>query len=145
MDIEATLAIAAPPEVAYAALIDLGDWPTWNTLVQRVAVDRDGADDYAAWRVEFGAQIGVVRLTRHWRMVRVEAEPERFVRYERFELAGDGDHSDAVIEASLLDDGRWRLHLNYGGFLPIPGLVPYTRNEIARSLRRFNARLTATR
>lgn len=139
------LAVTAPPEVAYAALLDMTDWAQWNTLVQRVEVDREGRDNYAAWYVDLGAQIGLVRLTRHFRMVRVEEDPSRFVRFERFEVSDTGgDHSDAVIEAELLDDRQWMLRLHYGGFLPIPGLIPFMRNEIGRSLRRFNQLLAAS-
>lgn len=130
----------AAPEAAYAVVADLGTYPQWLGIVHRAtAVRTHGPDRGPAWRVDIGSRVGLVRMTKTVRMVRVVDDPGRHARFERGEV--DGRHHSAweldVTVDPTATGSTVAVHLHYGGAGWANLLEPVLRAEAARAARRL--------
>lgn len=142
MDVTARARLRSPADLAFAAVADLGTYPSWMGLV-RTSVAAPGHPDDAgpAWNVEVGARLGPVWKTKRVRMVRTEQRPLRGVRFERAEHDGRA-HSPWVLVAEVEAAGSGsevEFHLHYGG----PRLPPLVDRGLRAELGRSGPRLDA--
>ena len=119
MDLIADLDAPCAPEVLFARVDDLGDYPDWLEIVERAEpVDAHPDDDGdAAWLVDLRGRIGPLARSKRLRMVRTELQPPSLVRFERREHDGR-EHSAWILEGTVdATDGGSRLvmRLHYGG------------------------------
>lgn len=115
--------ITAEPSRIYPFVDDLGVYPRWLPLVHEATAE-PGADP-AAWDVELRARVGPFARSKQLRMVRVEAEPDRRVVFERAETDGR-DHARWALRVELHDrDAATEvvMHLAYDGGLWVPGVL----------------------
>ncbi len=108
-----------PPEVLFASIDDLGDYPDWLEIVARAeAVAGEPSDPGdAVWSVELRGRLGPLARSKRLRMVRTACEAPHAVRFERHELDGR-QHSPWVLAGTVeaTDQGsRLVMHLHYGG------------------------------
>lgn len=119
----------------------LDQYPPWMRLVHKVQpLDPDA--DRPAWWVELRARVGPFARSKQLRMVRVAAEPDRSVRFERVQ-PDERDHANWILAARLdAGDGGTLLtmDLSYTGNLWTGGLLSRVLDEEIRrgkdSLRR---------
>jgi hypothetical protein len=119
VDLTASLDAPCPPEVLFAHVHDLGAYPGWLEIVERVepAASHPDDDGDAAWRVDLRGRLGPLARSKRLRMVRTELVEPHHVRFERREHDGR-QHSAWILEAVVegVDGGsRLVMHLHYGG------------------------------
>lgn len=146
MDVTATLATDADPTVLARVVSNLGTYPSWLDIVERVATAEELPGDAGpAWTVDLRAQVGPFRRSKRLRMVRTLWSDGR-VRFERREPPGRG-HSPWVLDARVdrVDGGaELTMHLHYGGSLWVPLLDRLLSDEIERSRPRLVEHLRTT-
>ncbi len=136
MDVVAELVAPCSTAELFTWVEDLERYPEWLEIVTRVAP----ADD-DAWAVDLRGRLGPLARSKRLRMVRVDHDAPRRVRFERAELDGR-DHSPWVLEADVTahrDGSELRMRLHYGGGLFGPVLERVLRDEIGRSRLRLLA------
>ncbi len=121
MDLTARLDAPCAPEVLFAHVDDLADYPEWLEIVERAeAVDVHPADDGdAAWMVDLRGRLGPLARSKRLRMVRTALDTPELVRFERREHDGR-DHSPWVLEARVertAEGSALTMGLHYGGAL----------------------------
>jgi hypothetical protein len=120
VDLTADLDAPCPPERLFANVDDLGAYPGWLEIVERVeaAPAHDGDDGDAAWLVDLRGRLGPLARSKRLRMVRTACESPTLVRFERREHDGR-QHADWVLEARVEPTGptasRLEMRLHYGG------------------------------
>ncbi len=119
----------------------LDHYPPWMRLVHKVQ-PLEPDEGRPAWWVELRARVGPFARSKQLRMVRVAAEPERSVRFERVQ-PDERDHANWILAARLeeVDDGTLlTMDLSYTGDLWTGGLLTRVLDEEIRrgkdSLRR---------
>jgi hypothetical protein len=135
--VDVRVEVEAPhaPAHVFALVDDLARYPGWLDIVRR-AVPEPGSD---AWAVDLRARIGPLARSKRLRMVRVEHEADRYVRFERAELDGR-EHSPWVLEATVDPSPHGStllMALHYGGGLLAPVLQRILTDEIERSRQRL--------
>lgn len=136
MDLTSELDAACPPGDLYAWVSDLGSYPRWLGLVEKVEPDASGAEP--AWIVDLAAQVGPFSRSKRLRMVRAESDDLRVV-FERRERDGR-DHGvwRMTAEVAPTDGGaHLTIDLHYGGRLWGPVLEPILSAEVDRSRERL--------
>lgn len=118
----------------HVALLDR--YPAWMRLVHKV--DRLEPDEgRPAWWVELRARVGPLARSKQLRMVRVAAEPERYVRYERVQ-PDERDHANwilAVTISPVAAGTHLQMDLAYTGDLWTGGVLGRVlEDEIARGV-----------
>lgn len=120
MRIERSVRLAAPPEVAFSMVDDLGRYPEWMDLVHEVVEASPTPGEERVWEVELRAQVGPLARSKRLRMVRTVHEPSRRVVFERREVDGRR-HSPWILESTLdavrADSVELTMLLTYGGNL----------------------------
>lgn len=120
MDVTAELDAPCTPEILFASIDDLGDYPRWLSIVPRAdpaPAHESGADEGPAWFVELRGSLGPFARSKRLRMVRVVNDDPHTVRFERREHDGR-EHSPWVLEGIIepSDTGsRLTMRLHYGG------------------------------
>jgi hypothetical protein len=114
---------ASPADVfEHVALLD--QYPPWMRLVHKVeALEPD--DGRPAWWVELRARIGPFARSKQLRMVRVQVEQDRAVRFERIQ-PDEHDHANWILSVRLepAGDGTWlTMDLAYTGDLWTGGVL----------------------
>lgn len=124
IDVRASVDTKVAPEVLYAVVRDLKNYPHWLDLVHCVEVDSTHGDEHA-WIVELQARIGPFARSKRLRMVRSVDTHSSLVVFERRENDGK-QHASWTLksEVSALSSGS-ALHmtLQYGGSLYDGGVV----------------------
>lgn len=117
----------ANPDALYEIVADLGTYPEWLELVNRVEPAppstgvTDATEEQPAWLVTLRARIGPLARSKRLRMVRTVADG-RLVRFERRELDGRR-HSSWTLSAEVAPEPTepWQsevhLDLRYEGSL----------------------------
>ncbi len=119
MDLVADLDAPCPPEVLFARIDDLADYPSWLEIVERAEVADASPDDggQPAWMVDLRGRLGPLARSKRLRMVRTTCDSPRLVRFERQERDGR-QHSAWVLEGQVeptADGSRLVMRLHYGG------------------------------
>jgi hypothetical protein len=146
VDVISTLDAPCSVEALFAAVEDLGEYPSWLSIVPR-SVPTDAADGDAgpAWQVDLRGRLGPLARSKRLRMVRTAHEAPRHVRFERHELDGRS-HSAWVLDAAVeaTDAGsRLTMRLHYGGSFGGSLLEHMLRDEIEASRPKLLDRVTA--
>jgi hypothetical protein len=139
MDLTSDLQAACTPEELFAWVSDLGTYPRWLGLVERV--EPDGSVEEPAWIVDLAAQVGPFSRSKRLRMVATERDEPRRVVFERRERDGR-DHGlwRMTAQVSTAAGGaRLAIDLHYGGRLWGPVLEPVLSAEVDRSRERLRA------
>jgi hypothetical protein len=141
-----TLAIGIVPVFGYVQ--DLTTYPSWFTIVDRVAPARHADPAEPAWDVDLAARLGPLKRTKRVRMVRSALDLEtHHARFERREADEGRSHSAWVLDGQVTDDGVGgcvlRMHLHYGGIAWVPGLDLLLREEAKRAAARLERVLRA--
>ena len=125
MDVTAAMEAPCAPDVLFAHVDELTDYPRWMALVHHVE-PVDPTDGRPAWMVELRARVGPLARSKRLRMVRSLHDPVTSrVRFERVEIARDS-HSPWVLDArvvSTAEGSRLEMHLHYGGSLWTAGVM----------------------
>ncbi len=125
MDVTATMEAPCAPEVLFAHVDELTDYPRWMALIHQVD-PADPTDGRPAWMVELRARVGPLARSKRLRMVRSQHDPEAGrVRFERVEIARSS-HSPWVLDARVVpttEGSRLEMHLHYGGSLWTAGVM----------------------
>jgi hypothetical protein len=138
VDLDARARLAADPDVAFAALADLGTYPHWLSIVARVTPVRE-----ETWDIDLAARIGPFTRTKRIRMIRTEHDLAlRHARFERREDDGPTDH-EWILTAEASPTAEVRVRLHYGGAL-FPGADLVLRRDIDRAGERLDRYLRAT-
>ena len=119
MDLQVDLDAPCAPDVLFANVDDLADYPSWLEIVERAeVVASDQADDGdAAWLVDLRGRLGPLARSKRLRMVRTAWDAPHAVRFERREQDGR-DHSPWVLEGTVEPTpagSRLVMRLHYGG------------------------------
>lgn len=119
----------------------LDHYPPWMRLVHHVE-PLEPDEGRPAWWVQLRARVGPFARSKQLRMVRVNVEPERSVRFERVQ-PDERDHANWILAAHLSDQAggtRLTMDLSYTGDLWTGGLLSRVLDEEIRrgedSLRR---------
>jgi hypothetical protein len=103
VDVTASLDAPCPPDDLFAAVEDLGAYPSWLGIVTRAEVDAAdpaGGDPGPAWTVDLRGRLGPLARSKRLRMVRTAHEAPGHIRFERRELDGRS-HSAWVLDAEV--------------------------------------------
>jgi hypothetical protein len=134
VDVTATLDAPYSPDVVFACVSDLGQYPRWLDIVPRAVPAGDGED--AAWTVDLRGRLGPFARSKRLRMVRTQLDPPKAVMFERRERDGRS-HSPWLLEAHVADGtdngSRLTMRLHYGGGLWGPLVERLLREEIENS------------
>lgn len=147
MDVTASLDLACLPDVLFAAVDDLGEYPDWLGIVTRAepTAPADG-DAGPAWDVELRGRFGPLARSKQLRMVRVVHEAPTRVRFERRELDGR-EHSPWRLEGDIVTTplgAALEMRLHYGGSFAGGLIERVLTEEIERSRPRLAAKVLAT-
>ena len=99
----ASLDAPCPADDLFAAVEDLGAYPSWLGIVTRAEVDDadpTGGDPGPAWTVDLRGRLGPLARSKRLRMVRTAHEAPGHIRFERRELDGRS-HSAWVLDAEV--------------------------------------------
>jgi hypothetical protein len=113
MDVEASVDIAAAPDLVRPWVDDLSRYGEWLTIIPR-AEPIDG--EAASWDVELRAKVGPIARSKRLRMRRTADTPDH-LRFERDEVDGR-EHSPWVLDIELVPIAtgtHLRMTLHYGG------------------------------
>lgn len=152
MDLRADASLDVPMASVFAALADLGTYPSWLTIVgAAVPAEALTGDPGPAWAVDLVGRIGFVVRRKRVRMVRADCDDGAgTVRFERVEHDGR-THNDWILRAAASPDGRLpdrtavALHLHYGGSARVPGSDLLLGQEVRRAGARLEAYLRSRR
>jgi hypothetical protein len=135
VDLDARATLDADPDEIYAALIDLGTYPHWLTIVAS-AVPEPGGAAGGVWSIELAGRLGPLTMKTRVRMVRTHppthTDPDgeaRTVRFERQEQDGR-PHNEWILTGSTTPHGEVHVHLHYGGGRTFPGADLLLRQEV---------------
>ena len=150
MRIAVELELPADPDDVLPWVESLDTYPTWTTLVHRVAVDASGSEP--AWIVELRARIGPLARSKRLRMVRAATGTDGHLRFERAEVDGR-DHGHWEFDVRCTSTGvpgsprsRLAVVLAYDGANWAGGIVERTlQDEIERSKARLTELVSAGR
>jgi hypothetical protein len=148
VDVTSELEAPCSVDALFAAIEDLGEYPSWLSIVPR-SVTTGAADGDAgpAWQVDLRGRLGPLARSKRLRMVRTAHEAPRHVRFERRELDGRS-HSpwvlDAEVEATSAGS-RLTMRLHYGGSFGGSLLERMLGDEIEQSRPKLLERVTAAR
>lgn len=145
MDTTASLDAPCAPDELFAWIDDLQRYPEWLTIVVTASPTAAGAGEEAAWLVDLRGRLGPFARSKRLRMVRVDCDAPRHVRFERAETDGRR-HSPWTLDATVepLEGGcRLTMTLHYGGGLWAPVLERMLRDEIEQGRARLLALVAA--
>jgi hypothetical protein len=132
VDVQAVIELSVAASRAYAEVEYLDAYPQWLSIVRKA----EPAGPGPAWLVDLSAGVGPLRLSKTLRMVRVEADRPRALRFERVEL-DERSHSPwvltATIEPTSAVSSRLTMELHYGGVVRVPLVELALREEIRRA------------
>lgn len=119
------LVAPASPEVLFAYVGDLGEYPAWMPLIHAVELRTPAPDGAPIWSVELRATVGPFARSKRLRMRRSTHVVDRLAVFERDEDDGR-DHSPWILRAELSPDPsdatpdpttRLTMTMTYGGSL----------------------------
>jgi hypothetical protein len=146
VDVTSTLDAPCSADLLFAAIEDLGEYPSWLSIVPRsVTTDAADGDDGPAWLVDLRGRLGPLARSKRLRMVRTAHDAPTHVRFERRELDGRS-HSAWVLDAQVdpTDDGsRLTMRLHYGGSFGGSLLERMLGDEIEQSRPKLLDRVSA--
>lgn len=138
------------PADVFAHVARLDDYPAWMRLVHKVR-PLEPDEGRPAWWVELRARVGPFARSKQLRMVRVEVEADRAVRFERVQ-PDDHDHANWILDVDLVErDGATVvvMTLEYTGDLWTGGVLSRVLDDEIRrgreGLRRAVLGATETR
>ena len=142
MDVTATLDAPCTPEVLFARVASLDEYPAWLDIVPRaVPAEPRPGDAGPAWIVDLRGRLGPFARSKRLRMVRTEHTAPELARFERVEHDGRS-HSPWVLTAEVVptsSGSSLTMHLHYGGGLWGPLIERLLTDEIERSRPRLLA------
>ena len=116
-------------EQIFSALSDLAYYKNWLGFIDTIdTVDADGGD--ACWIVTLRAQVGPFARLKKLRMVRVEEDFPKLIRFSRKETDSK-DHSDWDLHVTISEKGdigcSVQMVVSYsGGFWSVPLQAVFT-------------------
>ena len=119
------LVAPASPEVLFAYVGDLGEYPAWMPLIHAVEPRTPAPDGAPIWSVELRATVGPFARSKRLRMRRSTHVVDRLAVFERDEDDGR-DHSPWILRAELSPNPsdatpdpttRLTMTMTYGGSL----------------------------
>jgi hypothetical protein len=139
-----TFSSNAAPDVLFALVDNLNDYPRWLDLVaSALPADANATDAGPAWTVELRARLGPIARHKRLRMVRTVHEPGH-VTFERHELDGRTHAAwtmDVVVASSSERDGGsvMAIELRYEGRLGGALLERMLADEVERATPKLRA------
>lgn len=140
MDVVETLATPYPAADVFTVIADLGEYPSWLSIVSRATPE---VDDEHTWTVDLQGRIGKFARSKRLRIVRSEMVEAQSIRFERRELDGRA-HSEWRLDVAVQSQGdgsHVEMRLFYGGRFWDPVLERLLGAEIARGRERLLERL----
>lgn len=146
MEVEFAADTPGPAAVAFDVVADLGSYPEWLDLVQRVEpAEAAAGDDGPAYWVTLRARVGPLARSKRLRMVRTGHRPGERVVFQRREVDGR-THSPWELTALVADGGgtsEVRVTLHYGGRLWAEPLSGVLTSQVERAVPRLQAMVRA--